>query len=654
MNNTTTGTFDIKSFGDNFGWVNDPFAVKAVVNRLEKKDVYAAAPHLEGYGENKRGEVYLSYKKLFGKHMPAQSQPRGTCVSRGWSRVMDYLQCVKILNGDNWKFNFVSHSYVYGTSRMIGNWLSYEDGSVGAWAAEAAVKFGQCTRDEVGDPLKNDDSIAVEWGAKGVPQKYRDLGSDNLAKAFTAVKNAEQARDVLTANFPIAVCSNQGFTMTRDNKGRCTPSGTWNHCYLAGTVISGSKMQYIQDINIGDKVYSHDGTLNTVTNIDSHKYTGDLYTIKAIGNKLTTVTEEHPILIFRSELESVHIQPKGGLATVTKPSTICWKKLKMKWVKACDLRIGDIVVTPRLKPISIAIPDWSKTKGKYPNKLDKLDSDILWLFGLFIGDGNVVNNHKITFTLANKKQIDKVVDVVKNKLGLETKVYTKANYSRVTVYNASLARSFKEWFYDNGEKIIPDFIFNTFSKDLIDGLLDSDGTRRGNESIFYNTSKKLILQVYHTLVNLGYFPGIYTRNVYKGCFDNYKTGYYISVRDSKENQKKKYIDGFLSMPITEIDKEYVEDKTVYNLEVGNTHNYIAEGISSHNCMMWSGFDPDLNRFLVEQSWDQNTPSGPLYLDQPDNSFWIDWDVADYMLRQDDSFVITDNVFWLPKNITYYI
>lgn len=57
-------------------------------------------------------------------------------------------------------------------------------------------------------------------------------------------------------------------------------------------------------------------------------------------------------------------------------------------------------------------------------------------------------------------------------------------------------------------------------------------------------------------------------------------------------------------------------------------------------MMWSGYDSDKNRFLVEQSWGQNTPDGPLYLDQPDNSFWIDYDVADKMLREQDSFALS--------------
>ncbi len=44
--------------------------------------------------------------------------------------------------------------------------------------------------------------------------------------------------------------------------------------------------------------------------------------------------------------------------------------------------------------------------------------------------------------------------------------------------------------------------------------------------------------------------------------------------------------------------------------------------------------------LCVQSWGPNTPDGPTDLDQPDNSFWVDMDVADGMLSQGDSFTMS--------------
>jgi hypothetical protein len=57
-------------------------------------------------------------------------------------------------------------------------------------------------------------------------------------------------------------------------------------------------------------------------------------------------------------------------------------------------------------------------------------------------------------------------------------------------------------------------------------------------------------------------------------------------------------------------------------------------------MCLSGFRADKNWFCIDQSWGQNTPSGPTTLGQPDNSFWADWSVVDSMLRQGDSFAIS--------------
>ena len=35
---------------------------------------------------------------------------------------------------------------------------------------------------------------------------------------------------------PVTVCSDQGFTMTRDKDGFCRASGVWNHCMLINAV----------------------------------------------------------------------------------------------------------------------------------------------------------------------------------------------------------------------------------------------------------------------------------------------------------------------------------------------------------------------------------------------------------------------------------
>ena len=42
----------------------------------------------------------------------------------------------------------------------------------------------------------------------------------SFAEAAAAIRNG----------YPVAVCSGQGFTMTRDRDGFCLPRGSWGHC----------------------------------------------------------------------------------------------------------------------------------------------------------------------------------------------------------------------------------------------------------------------------------------------------------------------------------------------------------------------------------------------------------------------------------------
>lgn len=53
--------------------------------------------------------------------------------------------------------------------------------------------------------------------------------------------------------------------------------------------------------------------------------------------------------------------------------------------------------------------------------------------------------------------------------------------------------------------------------------------------------------------------------------------------------------------------------------------------------------------LCANSW-SNWNSGPKRLDQPDGSFWVDYEVADRMLRQGDSFSYTDYNGFQPKEL----
>jgi hypothetical protein len=57
----------------------------------------------------------------------------------------------------------------------------------------------------------------------------------------------------------------------------------------------------------------------------------------------------------------------------------------------------------------------------------------------------------------------------------------------------------------------------------------------------------------------------------------------------------------------------------------------------YHCMVFVAVRYDRPGLCISQSWGGNTPSGPVDLNQPDNTFWADERVCDYMLGQGDSF-----------------
>lgn len=224
---------------DLFGWINDPAEVQRIQGLIRasgREPLFAnAAPHLEGIGENKTVILHEAPKKLFGSFLKSQYQPRGTCVSRGAKRACDLLRCIQIAIGavpekfDNDEKNYVSHAFIYGTCRMHGNYLSNEDGAVGAWAAWAVNNDGNLLNADTGDG-DNVDDLAVQWGARGVSNDIITKGKQHLVTSVALCRSSDEVRDAVCALKPCTIASDVGYEpFKRDQNGFCRRGGSWPH-----------------------------------------------------------------------------------------------------------------------------------------------------------------------------------------------------------------------------------------------------------------------------------------------------------------------------------------------------------------------------------------------------------------------------------------
>lgn len=239
----------------NFGWREDPTESNRVTALLYGK---TTAQHLVA-DENKNVVLSDLYTKVTGPDgTPAGPQGIGDCVSWGWGNLCNILQCMQILDiiraekmdvfekimvgekqwNDNdvvkdmgLDYREVATESIYGFSRCeVGKqWNSYDDGSVGAWAAKACEQYGVLSRKTVG---AYDSQRAKQWGAKGVPDNFEAEAKINVIKAADKITDYKVAAASIQGGQPVAVCSDRGFTLTRDNQGFAAPSGVWGHCML--------------------------------------------------------------------------------------------------------------------------------------------------------------------------------------------------------------------------------------------------------------------------------------------------------------------------------------------------------------------------------------------------------------------------------------
>ncbi len=216
------------------GWVPDPEEVDKVLATIPQPLFGDAAPHLAGSWDGKSDiKLWDACIKVTGSNLPAHRQTIGDCVSQGAGSGCDYVQCTQIALGKQQKEFVVGRdeSYteaIYGMMRKRAGQLSNQDGAVGIWSVNSLVNDGTPFRK--GRSYKGTD--AKLWGAKGPPQELYIEAKTQVLKQFVQVRTTKEATDLLVNGYPITVCSNQGFTMRRNENGICEAQGTWAHCML--------------------------------------------------------------------------------------------------------------------------------------------------------------------------------------------------------------------------------------------------------------------------------------------------------------------------------------------------------------------------------------------------------------------------------------
>lgn len=231
-----------------FGYAPDPVATRAFVATLPHRSITAANPRLLEYRADEPvflyRPLYEAYQSKYGRPWVVGRQGIGDCVSWGFAHGADMHLALMWRLGDSGEWSPAATEAIYGGSRVEargGRPAGYSDGSYGAAAAKWLRGWGALHRrdypDLEFDLSKYDKGRAKDWGNFGCGGRGDNGKADSIAKQHpitdvALVTTFREAAAAIQSGYPVAVCSDQGFSDRRDADGFARAQGTWYHCMV--------------------------------------------------------------------------------------------------------------------------------------------------------------------------------------------------------------------------------------------------------------------------------------------------------------------------------------------------------------------------------------------------------------------------------------
>jgi len=354
-------------------------------------------------------------------------------------------------------------------------------------------------------------------------------------------------------------------------------------CFPKNTqvLMSDFSTKNIQNIKIGESVFTHNGNIRKVTNTFIRNYQDDLLNIRIKGLYNSIIaTKEHPFLTTRG------------------------------WIKTEDLKRTDKVLIPLIRNKNLQL----KTKLEL-----ETNKGFLWLLGFYLAEGSLGNQKSnrtmITFSISQKETeyANKIIRICKELFDTTFHIYKKKSSFAMDVRGSNIElRNLLEELggqYCSKKRLAQHLMFirPSLQLEILKGWLDGDGCYTRKRVITgVSISETLITQMYRILLRNKIKSNLYKRNAYKNHQEAFEIRIYGTeinkVYDKKLKEgsqyfgKKKssfirsYGKDFLKQKIAKIEKIKNKNIRVYNLEVEDDNSYIVENVAVHNCVSFSALN----------------------------------------------------------------
>lgn len=421
-----------------------------------------------------------------------------------------------------------------------------------------------------------------------------------------------------------------GRTMSNAGIGRDL---TLNNCFCEGAkVITDRGLVNIEDVKIGDKVITEDGSWQPVVNVLERDYEGDLFEIKSLSIYDDIIcTPNHNFLTQNGWKRADRLLIGKNVQSQDRLFITPMREFEKEYDDvdlmnviegSDDTRIvenGDKIFIEKLCNKNRFNNDvhWMRVNNDV-NRYLKMTPEFRYFIGRWIGDGSITkykdkNNHSIIQIVFNAtkevEQAERCREIGEKTFGLkaEWKV-TSQNIIAVRWANEILAT----WFYKEfGEKCDGKHLDDKYIGDfeIAKGIFDADGcvdTHGAGKITLKN------LQLIQWLKDTLYLNGINTFDVCKvEKYENtYSLAYSTCVGKGRMNKflNKTYHDQRVNKDeLKPLFKDYANIKEinvienakckVYNLSVENINSYTVNGVVVHNCFVAPQIPDDLSKIF---------------------------------------------------------
>ncbi|MDG6901352.1 MAG: DEAD/DEAH box helicase [Nitrososphaerota archaeon] len=294
-------------------------------------------------------------------------------------------------------------------------------------------------------------------------------------------------------------------------------------CLPAGEEIFGNPEPIaIEKLAKDDRVLTHGNVFEKVIGPTSRRYDGVLLKVTPWSQLPMRMTPEHKVLRATRTRHSIHARGTNRH---------WWSYSIPEWTESRNLRVGDLVLFPRMKemhdikrlelpapgPLSnqygIAGKHWSRLRSEQL----ELDAATLESFGLYLAEGYSGKQGQVMFAVSTReKALTSLLVRWLKSLGLRPRVTDSDRHRRVIrACSKQLSKLLREMCGPNAaERRIPRELMllpNDKIAHVVRGVWRGDGGVTGGEArtARYSTvSRSLAKQLFAVLVKMGYMPAV--------------------------------------------------------------------------------------------------------------------------------------------------